>query len=229
MKVMFGGPVANASGSLAGVVASHNRGGAYLRRRTVPVKSTTTDATNAKARLAAASSAWGALTAAQRLAWETWAATHPIVDTLGEKRILTGHQAYVQINVRILFIAGTQISDPPIAAAPDALTTLVLDADIGAGDFDVTFTPTPLAANERLWVQAAVADSPGITFVNNRYKLCVVSAAALASPLDIQSAVAGRFGTLIVGQQVFVKCSVFNGVTGLLSQPALSRATITST
>lgn len=229
MKVMYGGPVANASGSLAGVVASHNRGGSYFRRRTVPVKATTTYATNAKARLAAASSAWKGLTGAQRFAWETWASTNPIVDTLGEKRILSGQQAYIKLNSRILFIGGSQISVPPVVSAPNALTSVTLTADIGAGNFEVAFTPTPLAAGLSAWVQAAVVDSAGITFVQNLYKLVQVSAAAAASPLSIQTAVEDRFGSLIVGQQVFVAVSVLNRAAGLLSQPSLSRAIVVST
>lgn len=229
MKVMYGGPVANASGSLAGVVASHNRGGSYFRRRTVPTKSTTTYATNAKARLAAASSAWKSLTAPQRESWVTWAQTNPITDTLGEKRVLSGQQAYIQLNSRILFIGGTQIVVPPVVSAPNALTSVTLTADIGAGNFEIAFTPTPAAAGNSIWVRAAVVDSPGITFVQNLYKLVQVSAAAQASPLDIQTAVEGRFGTLIVGQQVFVAASVMNRASGLLSQPALTRAVVVST
>jgi hypothetical protein len=229
MKVMYGGPVANASGSLAGVVASHNRGGSYFRRRTVPVKSTTTYATNAKARLAAASSAWRTLTAAQRFSWETWAQTNPVVDRLGEKRILTGQQAYIQLNVRILFIGGTQILVPPVIGGPNALTSVTLTADIGSGDFEVAFTPTPLATGLSAWVRAAVVNSAGITFVQNLYKLCVVSAAAQASPLTLDTDIESRFGTLIVGQQVFVAVHVMRRADGQLSQPALSRAIVVST
>lgn len=228
-KIMFGGPVANASGSMAGVVFSHNRYGSYTRRRTVPVKSETTYATNAKAKLAAASAAWKALTTDQRNAWVAWAKTNPIVDTLGEKRILDGHAAYVKLNNRLLQAGLSQITVPPVASAPVALTSLTLTADIGAGDFEIAFTPTPAPAGTSIWVEAAVVDSPGITYVTNLYKLVIISAAAQASPLDIQAEVTARFGTLTAGQKVFVRASVFNRSSGLLSQPALATALVTST
>lgn len=229
MKVMYGGPVANASGSLAGVVASHNRGGSYFRRRTVPVTSTSPEATNAKARMAAASSNWKTLTDAQRDAWETYARTFPVVDTLGEKRVLTGQQIYNKLNTRILFIGGTQILVPPVESAPNALTSVTLTADIGAGNFELAFTPTPAPAGHSVWINAAVVDSAGINFVKNRYKLVLVSAAAAASPIALDTAIEARFGTLIVGQKVFVAASIMERATGLVSQPALSSAVVVST
>lgn len=228
-KIVYGGPVANASGSTGGVVYSRNRYGTYMRRRATPVTSTTIYAEGAKARFAAASSAWRTLTTAQRAAWVTWAQTNPVVDSLGQQQVLTGQAAYVGINGRILLDGGAQVGVPPIAATPNALTTVSLTADIGAGDVAVTFAPTPLGAGEKLWVQAAVVDSSGIVYVRNLLKLVQVSALAQVSPLDVEAAVVVRFGTLLLGQKIVVECSVFAPATGLLSQPARAEAIVTST
>lgn len=224
------GPIAGAlSGSLGATVASHNRGGTYFRVRAIPVISTTTFATNAKAHLGGASSDWGGLTDSQRLAWEAYAQETPVVDTLGAKRILTGHMNFVGLNSRIARDAGTPIVDPPLTQMPSAILTAVLELDIGTGDFDIEFTPTPLAADIKLWLRAAVVNSAGINYVQNLLKQVLISPAAQASPVDFETELEARFGTLIVGQKVVVFAHQYNSVTGQLSQPHRSEGLILDT
>lgn len=214
------GPLAGAmSGSLGATVASHNRYGAYFRNRAIPVISTTTFAVNAKAHLGGASSDWGGLTDAQRLAWDAYAQETPIIDSLGAKRILTGHASFVGLNSRIARDGGTAITDPPLTQLPGAIITTTLSLDIGTGTFDITFTPTPLSAGIKLWLRCAVVNSAGINYVQNLLKQVSITAAAQASPYDFQADLALRFGTLFVGQKVVVFAHTYDSVSGQLSQP----------
>ena len=123
----------------------------------------------------------------------------------------------------------TPITDPPIIAAADPLASLVLAADIGLGNVDVTYTPTPLGANEELWIRAAVTSSVGILFVQNLLRLVGQSAAAQASPFDIQSLVETRLGTLVVGQTLHVQISVYDNSTGLVSGPLRADTVVVTT
>jgi hypothetical protein len=227
-KFTPGPTVAAVSGSIGGTVYSHNRGGMYIRNRSIPIISTTTFALNAKSRLATASAAWQGLTDAQRLTWGGWALQNPVTDTLGFPRHLTGHQAYVSLNTRLAADGQSAISTPPIIAAPDGLLTLVQDGDEGLGDVDATFTATPLGANEKLWIQAAITNSAGINNVNNLYRFCGTSAAAETSPFDDEALIEARLGTLIVGTKLHVKISVFDTATGLLSLPLTDNVIITT-
>lgn len=229
MKFRGGSVVGQASGSVAGQTFSRNRYGAYVRNRSVPVKSTTTYALNAKAYLSAASAAWGGLTDAQRAAWAAWAQTNPIVDSFGEKQVLSGQAAYVQLNRRILQDGGTQIDLPPVGAGPQALTTLTATGDIGAGTFALAFTPTPVGAGNKLWIKAAVVDSPGIVYVQNLLKLVEISAANVATGVDTQTAIEARFGSLIVGQKVVWNVAVYEVASGRLSGYARTEVIVTST
>ena len=230
MAIITPGPtVAAVSGSIGGTVYSHNRGGAYIRNRSIPVTSVTTPALNAKQRLATASAAWQLLTDLQRTAWGSWALQNPVINALGFARHLTGHQAYVGINARRASAGDVALSVPPIVPAPDGLLTLVQDGDIGAGDTDCTFTATPLGATEELYIEAAVTNSPGINNVNNLLKLVGFSAAAQASPFDNQALIEARLGTLVVGQKLFVRISVYDNATGLLSLPLVDDVIITTT
>ena len=216
-KIRAGALAGQISGSIGSNVFSHNAYGPYVRNRSIPTISTTSYAQAAKNRLIAASQAYGELTDEQKNAWVTWASINLVTDAFGEGQALSAHAAYVMLNCRILNAGGVQISVPPISDAPAALLTLVGTYDIGAGTFDVAFTATPLAANERLQIWSFVTDSNGRRYVKNLLKNITVSAAAQASPLDVETALALRFGTLSVGQTVYHEVQVVNDATGQVS------------
>jgi len=223
------GPLAGQiSGSIGGSTYSHNRYGPYIRRRAVPVTSTSEDALNAKARFGGTSQAWQALTAPEKLAWAAWGQYNPVIDSLGMAQPLAGNVAYIQLNTRLLQAGEAEISVPPIIPAPLSLATLVQDCDIGVGDCDLTYTATPLAAGLMLRIRAAVVNSEGIKYVRNLMRVVGFSAAAQASPFDHQALIEAKFGTLIVGQTVHVLVDVLDTATGLVSA-ALKDVTIVTT
>lgn len=229
MKFTPGIAVGRLSGSQGGTVASHNRYGPYFRLRSVPTNPSTVYQELARGRLGAASAAWQGLTAAQRAAWAAWAATNPIVNSFGERQVLAPNAAFIQLNSRRLIDSQAVITVPPVGAGPDALTSLTATWDIGAGDFEINFTATPLAAGEKLISRAAVVASPGITYVRNLMKEVDLSAAALASGYDLQSAIEARFGTLAIGQKVFIQCQVYEVASGRVSPPLTVSGTVVST
>lgn len=228
-KVSLGPVVGQASGAIGGAVFSHNRYGPYIRRRATPTNPNTNHQQAVRARLAQSSTAWQALTAAQRAAWTAWAQVNPVVGSLGLAQILTGHTAFVQIGARMGKAGFDPLDDPPVLPAPEPLNTLSLTPDIGVGDFDLVFATTPLGAEDRLWINAAVVDSAGINYVQNLLKLVTLSPKGQASPYDIETYVEARFGQLQVGQIVHIQVGVFNNLTGLLATPLKYRATVIET
>ncbi len=219
MKYTPGIAVGAMSGSLGGTTASRNASGPYFRVRAIPVTSTTTDALAAKNRFATESARWSGISTANQLAWKAWAATHPINDALGQSQILQANAAFVGINSRLAQASATLIDTPPVERDPDGLLTLTQTCDIGTGTFDLAFTGTPLAADDILWIRAAVVNHGGINYVTNLLRVIGFSAAAQASPFDHQTQVEAKFGTLSVGQFVHVWIHVFDTTSGLLSAP----------
>ncbi len=207
------------SGSIGGWTFSHSRYGPYIRRRAVPITSTTPAALKAKADFAAGSTAWQALAAATKLAWNSWAIVNPITNSLGQAQTLTGHSAFTGLFARAIKFALTPLTLPPLAPAPAPLTSLAQTCDIGPGAFELTFSTTPLPANESLWIDAAVVDSAGINYVQNLLRHVRLSPAAQASPDDHQNAIQNKFGTLAVDQIVHVSVSIFSHDTYLKSPP----------
>jgi len=218
-KYTSGPTVAAVSGSVGGTTYSRNRYGQYMRQRSIPTVSTTTYALAAKARLEAVSMAWQALDTAQKIAWRMYAEQNPVQDSLGVTQILTAHTTYVSLNTRMHLLGNALIADPPITPTPNPLTALSLSADIGVGDFDLVFAPTPTGAAEMLYIRGCVIDSPGVAYVQNYLRYLGVSTVAQATPFDPQSIIEARFGTLIVDQTVHLEVSIIDNLSGQVSRP----------
>ena len=229
MKFTPGIAIGAASGSIGGTTFSRNRYGAYTRTRAIPVNPNTLAQQNARSRLSTYSANWQTLTASQQLAWKSWANQNPITNTLGAQQVLTGQAAYVGLNTRLAQATDTAIDVPPLTPAPTSLVSLSGTWDIGAGDFTLIFTATPLGADDRLWVQAAVVSSAGINYIKNLLRVVTITAKAQASLLDTQTAIEAVFGGLQVGQIVHVWASVFDSATGLLSVPLSTKGTVVTT
>lgn len=229
VKYLPGIAVSQMSGSMGGVTASRNKGGQYFRDRAIPTTATSVPAINAKARLAAASAAWGALTSTQRDSWSRYGTIKPGIDALGQPKILTGINAYNAIYTRMNLAGDAPLTAPPIGPDPDALATASATFDIGAGTTLLTFTPTPLGATRRLWLEAALVDSPGINYVQNLKRFIVASATNLATGYNYQAPVEAVLGPLSVGQKLVLFPMVYDTATGLLSRPRRVEGIIVST
>ncbi len=117
-KIKLGAIAGQVSGSIGTQVWSHNRFGAYIRNRSIPVQPNTAPQLAQRAMLSLHSAIWQDRSAAERKSWAVWAQNNPIVDRPGDKRILSGHMAYVRLNCNIDLIDENAISTPPIYAAP---------------------------------------------------------------------------------------------------------------
>lgn len=197
-----------------------------MRNGVIPTASYTADAILAKGRITTVSRLWASLDDDEQQAWRTWAQNNPVTNRLGNPVTLAGHMAYMQIGNRLLAAGNGIIDLPPVDPAPSPLATYSIAAAAGAGTCVLTFTATPLGANDKLWVKLAVVSGAGIKYYQNLLKLVKISAAAQATGLDIAAEVENRFGSMIAGQVIHSTAQVFDTATGLLSGPLYATATI---
>jgi hypothetical protein len=228
-KIMNGALAGAVSGSVGNTTFSHNRYGAYIRTRAIPVQPNSIYQQQARSRLSTASQAWAALDDDERELWRSWSAQHPVVDRLGMSQTLSGNAAFVMINALRAHCGNTQLDTPPMIAAPPGLLTCTLSADIGAGNFEIAYTATPLAANLKLFIQGALLLGDGKQYFKNALRFLGLSAAAQASPFSVQTLFSDRLGTLVVGQRAVVYVAVYDSTSGLLSQPLASAADVVTT
>lgn len=92
--------IGEASGSLASLVFSHNRGGQYIRQRSIPTNPNSDYQQAIRGLVSQLTSAWqSVLSDAQRLAWDTYAELVPLLDPLGGTRNVGGLGMYIRSNV----------------------------------------------------------------------------------------------------------------------------------
>lgn len=225
MKFLPGIAVGAASGSMGGVVASHNRGGQYFRRRATPVNPSSTYQAEVRAQLAGLSSGWRALTDEQRLAWDSAATSYVTVNSLGSSVQLTGQQLYIRANQRLaIYLPASMITVPPVSWEVEPLTGLALtDALVALGEMDTltgTIVPAAIPANHSLIVRASPPLQAGIRFVK-KYMRTIGIRNVTAGVFDITTGWNTRFGAVSVGQTIWLGAQFMNNTNGQVSPELL--------
>lgn len=105
------------SGSVDGVVASHNRGGAYLRERVVPVDPMTDQQQLCRDALADQAAAWNALGEPGWSQWRAYAPHRLVVNRIGDRKSLSPRNAFLQWTVphrqkNLILDTGAAAPDP---------------------------------------------------------------------------------------------------------------------
>lgn len=193
--------LAELSGSVGGLTWGHNKGGQYVRQRSVPTNPTSEKQVFARSVLSDLSASWAGLSDAQRTEWGMWAQNHPVPNRQGTSVQLSGQQAYVGCNVRLMQNGIAPNDDCPTENTPNDLLTLTATADASTGEIELTYTATPLAAGSFLQLWQTLPQGPGRDPNRREARLVGYSAAAAASPQTFVSpypGLAGQFSNLWV-------------------------------
>jgi hypothetical protein len=163
--VKFTSPIfSTASGSIAGITFSHNRYGLYTRARTLPVDPSSTRQQTIRALFASLVNSWlDILTAAQRTAWNTWAANTTIIGKDGMPVNITGQNAYIRFNTARLQAGGARVDPGPTIfnnGAPVTEFQLIVDGDSNVLGTDMAGT----ALSVKALVQGGASDDGDIAF-----------------------------------------------------------------
>lgn len=199
------------SGSLAGITASHNRGGVYFRQRAIPVNPATPQQVAVRGFMVTLTTAWvQTLTQAQRDAWDLYALQVLLPDALGDPRNVGGIGMYVRSNVPRLqaglprvdpgptVFALPTFTDPAIASitAPDALSLTFSDAD-GWANLD----------DSAMLVYGSRPQNESINFFKGPYRFAGAILGLTAGPPTSPAAIVMPF-VLTAGQKAFVQARV---------------------
>jgi hypothetical protein len=211
------------SGSIAGTTHSHNRAGQYTRNRRSPVQPVGTGRRAiVRANFATASAGWAGLTTVQREAWNSFADSHPITDSLGQAVVLTGHQMYVRVNSTSLNVGmGFQVAPPVDLALPD-LSAVTFAFSVATGVSIDAFSGDPDAV---VAVGLSRPMSAGRGFNKTFWQPLGTDGyvAADSAPFGLTTAkYAAEFGAPAVGQKVFARLTpistdAWNGTGAIVS------------
>jgi hypothetical protein len=227
MKTKFGSIIVAGSGKIGGHVASRNRSGAYLRTKITPVNPQSQYQTLVRNRLSTLATAWGALTVAQRTAWNGAVGTFKGTNVFGDVVNPSGFNLFVKLNNNLAKIGVAQINTPPAPVSLPAFTTGVLTPANGAQTMGFAYTVTPVPAGVSIRVSATEAIAPGKTFVKNKFRFIQLIAAAAASPAALGAAYIARLGAIgAAGKNIWIKTEYISLTTGQAGVPQIFSAVI---
>ena len=192
-----------ASGKLGGVVASHNRGGTYFRHHAIPTQPRTPAVRAVRNQLAAFSSAFKALTAAQISGWNALGSTVTLKSKLGTTYNPTGQQLFVSCNKHLaeINITTTLTTAPTIPSIPAISTFAITQGGTAAAPATVTainYTLSPaLPSNYGVVVRASSTQSAGRTFIGkSKYRTLAGYNPATGAPASLLTIFTNKFGPL---------------------------------
>lgn len=213
--------VTQISGSVGGLTGSHNQGGMYFRARSIPVNPNTVQQQAVRNFLSQCATAWlGTLTAAQRAAWETYAANVPLVDALGEPRHTTGIAHYIRSNVPRLQAGLPRVDAGPTIFALPTFNTLSFSVDAANDEIDVVFDDTEAWVDEDdcgLLIYCSRPQGATINYWKGPYRYADMIEGNSVTPETSPYAAALPFPAE-VGHVVHAKC-LLSRADGRLSSP----------
>ncbi len=224
---LYGQGVTDVRGSVSGTTMSRSRWGSTHRAKTSPIQPKSHKQGLRRSLLGFLSQYWGAqLTPSERNQWNSYALTYPQTNVFGQTVYLTGHQLFVRLNFNLLTIGASTINVPPAATSQAGLSSLSLMTDhAGAGTFLLTYTAPALSGTAYLYLFATNNQSPGISYVNNKFRLIGYTAYA-AGPLDFISQWKVTFDGVPpkLGRKQFVLASIMDSASGLVSAGIIASA-----
>jgi len=199
------------SGSVGGVVASHNKGGAYLRNRSVPTNPRTNRQQLARQALGGAAESWKTLTGAQREQWEGYSSSTPVVNRLGESITLSGFNMYVRAYAFFVSAgeAAQVVSDGPAVPGLVSLGDITVALSQANG---VTLTGLSADVNGPGLVSISPALSPGVGSFGGPFTAFLTSAelSAIDGVATVGNQSVNRYGVPLQAQRRAVRVAGAN-------------------
>lgn len=166
------------SGSVGGLVASHNAGGAYFRARTTPTNPNSPQQQVVRNAFANLASIWtGTLTQAQRTAWEVYAANVKVTNRIGEQVNISGIAHFTRSNVSRIQFGQARVDDGPTDFDIGGMGVVSLDTfsqatQSGNFNFQTSAISDPWAnvAGGFLFLYLSRPQNPGINYFRGPYR-----------------------------------------------------------
>ncbi len=148
--ILPGAGLADIRGSVGGTTFARNHYGNYCRNRTKPYNPNSPDQLRARAAVAMLSTYWrDTMSAAQRSAWNAYAAGTNWLNSLGQTIKLTGQAHFVRSQtIRLLVGDSVNPVAPTTPGIPDQATAWTPSADISDNEISIDFT-FPVTVNSQ--------------------------------------------------------------------------------
>lgn len=197
---------AQISGSMNGIVFSRNRGGAYIRNRSLVTNPNTSFQVEARGNFRDAVDAWtNNLDDTSRSEWETYAANTPLVNKLGEPKLRSGQQMFIRSYQALAMVGGDAPTGAPAIFDLGTFTVPTIAADASDGEISIDFNNGDDWATQVggfLSIKQSRPQNPTINFFRGPWRFVTSIAGALIAPTS-PAEVPANFLPLTAGQRLF--------------------------
>lgn len=195
MQAKFGSIIVAGSGKIGGHVVSRNKSGAYIRTRVVPTNPQTVYQQASRALLSAASSAWSALTPAQRSSWNNAKQLQVSINKLGDQVLLSGKSLFVQVFCNLSLIGVSPLTSPAVSVSGFSFSSLSVAAVVSDSSLTLTFA-SAIPVTHKILCFATPPMPAGISFVKNAYRKYDLAINTNVSPFNNGSGYEARLGDI---------------------------------
>ena len=229
MKLLPIAPGGAPSGSIGGTTYSHNRYGYYARLKSIPTNPSTERQQAIRNYFQTLAVVWGVnLSAAQRLAWNTYGQAITKIDALGQEYTLPGFNWFVGNNTAILQAGGSRVDDGPTTLTlPDTDPVFAAAVSEATGLITITFDDTLDWASEDdafMTIKMSAPGGAGTTFNKGPYRLAGALAGDSGTPITSPQTLTAPF-TIAEDQVVTVEARILRA-DGRVSAPFRSTISV---
>ena len=190
--------ISQGSGSLNGIVFSHNRFGSYMRNRSIPVNPSSQRQQDVRAAFTSLAADWSeVLTQAQRDAWILYGQSVEVINRIGDPINLTGINMFIRSNTVLLQLGLPQVNDGPTEfSLPSVDPTVVATVSEATQLISVVFDDTLAWVTEddaALAVLMASPKGPGVKFIDGPMRFAGSILGDLALPPTSPATIAVPF------------------------------------
>lgn len=205
------GIITQASGSIGGLTASHNKGGMYFRARSIPTDPASAYQVAMRNAMVQLASRWSStLTQAKRDAWDVYAVNVPLVNAMGDPVSRSGQQMYCRSSLQRLQAGLAIVDDAPEVFDLGTFSAPSFGFDAASDEIDVTFTNGDEWANEddaAMLVYVSRPQNAGINFFKGPYRYADKIEGDSGTPPTSPAAIALPFA-IAADQRVFAYVAV---------------------
>lgn len=225
-KVKFSALISEMRNKLNGSVFSKNRGGNYLRNKVTPVNPNTSFQVAARSLLTGFAQAWRSLTQAQILAWNNAVQDFKKTDIFGDLKTPSGINLFSRLNINLSNVGQAPINDPPLPTEVIPTGALTVAAAAGAGTVSIDNGGAGTGTATAWLIEATSPQSPGKNFVKSEFRVIGYSIPNAVTPLAQGANYTTKFGGMVAGQKIFVRCTPIEVNTGIAGMPQIAQAII---
>lgn len=213
--VQYAAPVAELRGKVGGIVFSATKAGPYVKAWGKGSNPRTQIQTEHRGTLSTFAQAWADITAAQRTAWNVYAAlpAQQKLNSLTQLYSVSGFNWFIEININRRAAGQAQLSAAPVLGTPAApFLALIQPASTGNPSLSrLVVPPGDPSINQTNAIKTQVLNTAGrSSFSPIRTFMLAFNYGVGVRSYFIQTELESHFGTLQIGQTLFAQLQIQN-------------------